>query len=112
MHYFVVLACIAFAAHPVEASAQSKPCQEAGSEQGVVAGTLGLLEGIGPAAFIVKVPGGLCLTGSDKDDNVEQALTVQLYSASAEGFKDLYRLVGEKVYVRGKISGLKVEAGD
>ena len=84
-----------------------RPCQEAGSEQGVVQGRLGLLEGLGPAAFIVTVPGGLCLKGADARDNIVEATSVQLYSGTAEGFQDLYRLVGEKVYARGKLSGLK-----
>ena len=84
--------------------AQDKVCQEAGSDQGVVQGRLGLLEGIGPAAFIVTVPGGICLTGKEQRDTVAQALSVQLYSNTAEGFQDLYRLAGEKVYVRGRMS--------
>jgi hypothetical protein len=89
------------------AFAQQRTCQQAGSDQGVVLGTLGLLEGLGPAAFIVTVPGGMCLTGNAAGDTVEQALSVQLYSSTAEGFQELYRMVGEKVYVRGRISGLK-----
>ena len=90
-------------------SARAEPptCQDAGSEQGVVQGTLGLLEGLGPAAFIVKVPGGLCLKGGSAADSVEQATSVQLFSNSAAGFQELYSMVGEKVYVRGKLSGLK-----
>lgn len=89
------------------ALAQDQRCQTAGSDQGVVQGRLGLFEGLGPAAFIVTVPGGLCLTGDAKGDNVANALSVQLFSNTAEGFQDLYRLVGEKVYVRGKLSGTK-----
>jgi hypothetical protein len=89
------------------ARAEPLACQEAGSEQGVVQGTLGLLEGLGPAAFIVKVPGGVCLKGTGAGDSVEQAMSVQLFSNSAAGFQELYSLVGEKVYVRGKLSGLK-----
>ena len=84
--------------------AQDKVCQDAGSDHGVVQGRLGLLEGIGPAAFIVTVPGGICLTGKEQRDTVAQALSVQLYSNTAEGFQDLYRLAGEKVYVRGRMS--------
>ena len=45
--------------------------------------------------------------GAETTDNVPSTPTVQLYAASAEGFQELYRLVGEKVYVRGKLSGLK-----
>ena len=82
-------------------------CQVAGSDQGVVQGRLGLLEGLGPAAFIVTVQGPLCLQGDEAADNVPSAPTVQLYAVSADGFQELYRLVGEKVYVRGKLSGLK-----
>lgn len=82
-------------------------CQEAGSDQGVVQGRLGLLEGLGPAAFIVTVPGGVCLKGRQTSDNVEKATSVQLFSQTAEGFQDLYRHVGEKIYARGRLSGLK-----
>jgi hypothetical protein len=89
------------------ARAEPPACQEAGSDQGVVQGTLGLLEGLGPAAFIVKVPGGMCLKGIGTGDTIEQAMSVQLFSNSAAGFQELYSLVGEKVYVRGKLSGLK-----
>jgi hypothetical protein len=84
-----------------------KTCQTTDTDQGVVTGTLGLLEGLGPAAFIVTVPGGMCLTGSQKGDNVEMALTVQLYSPTADGFQDLYKLAGEKVYVRGRLTGTR-----
>jgi hypothetical protein len=95
------------------APTESKPtaptasCEQAGSDQSVVQGRLGLLEGLGPAAFIVTVPAGLCLTGKEPPDNVSQALTVQLFSTTAEGFQDLYKMVGERVYVRGKLSGLR-----
>jgi hypothetical protein len=107
-----VLKCLAMtsaligiaAAYP--ASAQ-KTCEKADTEQGVVTGTLGLLEGLGPAAFIVTVPGGMCLTGTQKADNIELALTVQLYSSTSDGFKDLYKLAGEKVYVRGRLTGTR-----
>lgn len=92
---------------PLLAREPGKTCQEAGSEQGVVQGRLGLLEGIGPAAFIVTVPAGLCLKGTAPGDSIEQTTTVQLYAQTAEGFQDLYRLVGEKVYARGKLSGLR-----
>jgi hypothetical protein len=96
------------AAHaPFAATAQTTSCQVAGSDQGVVQGRLGLLEGLGPAAFIVTVYGMLCLTGTEANDNVAVAPTVQLYASNAEGFRELYRLVGEKVYVRGKLSGQK-----
>jgi hypothetical protein len=84
-----------------------KICEKADTEQGVVTGTLGLLEGLGPAAFIVTVPGGMCLTGTQKADNIELALTVQLYSSTSDGFKDLYKLAGEKVYVRGRLTGTR-----
>ncbi len=84
-----------------------KTCEQAGTNDGVVQGTLGLLEGLGPAAFIVTVPGGMCLTGTQQGDNVELALTVQLYSSTADGFQDLYKLAGEKVYVRGRLSGTR-----
>ena len=86
------------------AGSAGRDCQEAGSDQGVVQGRLGLLEGMGPAAFIVTVEGPLCLKGPAIHDTVAQVASVQLYSASAEGFQDLYRLVGEKIYVRGKLS--------
>ena len=99
------LAIGAAAAAPVMAA--GRPCQVAGSDQGVVQGRLGLLEGLGPAAFIVTVPGGMCLTGPTQDDNVPDALSVQLYASTADGFQDMYRMVGEKVYVRGKISGAR-----
>ena len=95
-------ATIAAAAQPV-----GLICQDAGSDQGVVQGRLGLLEGLGPAAFIVTVQGPLCLKGTEQADNVTAAPTVQLYAMTAEGFEELYRLVGEKVYVRGKLSGIK-----
>ncbi len=87
------------------ASAQTRTCKEAGSSQAVVQGRLGLLQGLGPAAFIVSVPGGLCLAGADQSDNITQALTVQLYANTPEGYEELYTMVGEKVYVRGKLSG-------
>ncbi len=87
--------------------ADHSECQRAGSDQGVVQGRLGLLEGIGPAAFILKLQGPFCLQGDEATDTVAQSQTVQLYSVSAEGFQELYRLVGEQVYVRGKLSGLK-----
>ena len=99
------LAIGAAVATPMKAA--DKACQEAGSDQGVVQGRLGLLEGLGPAAFIVTVPGGLCLKGPDNEDNVPEALSVQLYASTAEGFQDMYRMAGEKVYVRGKISGAR-----
>jgi hypothetical protein len=89
------------------ARAGEKTCLEAGSDQGVVQGRLGLLEGLGPAAFIVTVPGGICLKGVAKEDNVTDALSVQLFSVTADGFQDLYRMVGEKVYVRGIVSGTR-----
>ncbi len=89
------------------AAAEPSPCQEAGSDQAVVQGRLGLLEGLGPAAFIVTVPTGLCLKGASPGDSVEKAMSVQLYATTAEGHQDLYRLVGEKVYVRGRMSGTK-----
>lgn len=88
------------------ASAQKK-CEKAETDQGVVQGRLGLLEGLGPAAFIVTVPGGMCLTGPQKADNLDTALTVQLYSSTADGFQELYKLVGEKVYVRGRLTGTR-----
>lgn len=91
----------------VQPASAQKTCEKAESDQGVVQGTLGLLEGIGPAAFIVSVPGGMCLTGTQKADNIELALTVQLYSSTADGFQDLYKLAGEKVYVRGRLTGTR-----
>jgi hypothetical protein len=87
------------------AQAQPRTCQQAGSDQAVVEGRLGLLQGLGPAAFIVSVPGGLCLNGTEQSDNIAEALTVQLYANTPEGFQELYGMVGEKVYVRGKLSG-------
>jgi hypothetical protein len=90
---------------PPSASSGQKSCIEAGSDQGVVEGRLGLMEGIGPAAFIVTVPGGICLTGGEPQDRIDKALSVQLFSLTAEGYQDLYRMVGEKVYVRGKLTG-------
>ena len=102
--WLVITAVLSSANAPM---AGERTCQLAGSDQAVVQGTLGLLEGIGPAAFIVTVPGGFCLAGPGSGDTVEQALTVQLYSSTAEGFLELYRMVGEKVYVRGKLSGGK-----
>jgi hypothetical protein len=84
-----------------------KTCEKADSDQGVVQGRLGLLEGLGPAAFIVTVPGGMCLTGDQKGDNVDMALSVQLYSNTADGYQDLYKLAGEKVYVRGRMTGMR-----
>jgi hypothetical protein len=87
-------------------STGSKPaCQEAGSDQGVVQGRLGLLEGLGPAAFIVTIPAGICLEGREPADQVAMATSVQLYSNTAEGFQDLYRLAGERVYARGRLTG-------
>ena len=80
-------------------------CLVAGSDQSVVIGRLGLQEGLGPAAFIVTVPQGVCLSGSDAMDKVERAFSVQLYANTAEGFQDLYRMAGERVYVRGRASG-------
>ena len=109
MHWKIGLAALMSGSMYVPAQAQDagKSCQQAGSDQGVVQGRLGLLEGLGPAAFIITVPGGFCLQGSEASDNVAGATTVQVFSQTAEGFQDLYRLVGEKVYVRGKLSGLK-----
>jgi hypothetical protein len=89
------------------AAAQERVCLEAGSDQSVVQGRLGLLEGMGPAAFIVTVPAGLCLKGKEPADNIAQALSVQLYASTAEGYQDLYRMAGERVYVRGRVSGQK-----
>lgn len=85
--------------------AKVKSCQEAGSDQSVIEGRLGLLEGLGPAAFIIPIPGGLCLKGVAASDNVRQALSVQLYSVSAEGMQQLYGLAGQKVVARGRLSG-------
>lgn len=99
----VAIASVVTTALP--ALAEPKICEVAGSDTAVVQGRLGLLEGLGPAAFIVTVPGGLCLSGANRADNVDQARSVQLYSNTPEGFQDLYRLVGENVYVRGKLSG-------
>lgn len=82
-----------------------KRCLEAGSDQSVVEGRLGLQEGLGPAAFIVVLPAGLCLTGRDAHDRIDQAHSVQLYATSADGFQELYGMVGERVYVRGRASG-------
>jgi hypothetical protein len=100
----VTIAVAAIESGPVYAQ---KSCEMADTDQGVVIGRLGLLEGLGPAAFIVTVPGGMCLAGSHKGDTVEQAMSVQLYSSTAEGFQDLYKLVGEKVYVRGRLTGMR-----
>ncbi len=83
----------------------SEACLVAGSDQSVVIGRLGLQEGFGPAAFIVTVPQGVCLSGTEVPDKIEKAFTVQLYSNTAEGFQDLYRMAGERVYVRGRASG-------
>ena len=81
-----------------------KPCQEAGSDQGVIEGRLGLLQGLGPAAFIVPLPGGLCLKGATASDSVEQAHSVQLYAASAAGMQQLYHLAGHRVIVHGRLT--------
>ncbi len=108
---FAALALLAVVSLSHGAAAQSSgqdvpvptaACLEAGSDQSVVLGRLGLQEGFGPAAFIVVMPQGVCLTGKDAADRVEAAYSVQLFSNSAEGFQDLYRLAGEKVYVRGR----------
>jgi hypothetical protein len=53
------------------------------------------------------MPGGLCLKGAAKEDNVADALSVQLFATTADGFQDLYRMVGERVYVRGILSGTR-----
>ena len=98
---FVLTVTLAMA---LPVAAEPGVCEVAGSDHGVVQGRLGLLQGLGPSAFIVAVPGGMCLSGPQPTDNVDRVLTVQLYSQTAEGFQELYRLVGQKVYVRGKLS--------
>ena len=107
MRPHLILALLATLAAPAVSRAEPRTCQDAGSQDGVVQGTLGLLEGLGPAAFIVTVPGGVCVKGPNPGDTIDQALSVQLYSSTAEGYQELYRLVGEKVYVRGRMSGLR-----
>lgn len=82
-------------------------CLAAGSDQSVVEGRLGLQEGLGPAAFIVILPQGVCLDGPSAQDKVEKAYSVQLFANTAEGFQDLYRMAGERVYVRGKASAAR-----
>lgn len=99
-----ILLTIGFLPAPV--AAQNR-CLEAGSDLSVVEGRLGLQEGLGPAAFIIAMPGGVCLTGKDPADRIESAISVQLFSPTADGTQDLYQLVGERVYVRGRASGLR-----
>ena len=71
----------------------------------MIEGRLGLLEGLGPAAFIIATPGGLCIKGEAVADNVASAQSVQLYASTADGMQRLYSLAGQKVIVRGRLNG-------
>lgn len=79
-------------------------CQSSGTDRGVVLGRLRLMEGLGPAAFILTIPAGICLTGSAEADALGRATTVQLYSDTADGMERLYSLVGKRVMARGRLS--------
>jgi hypothetical protein len=89
------------------AQGDAKPCLVSGSDQGVVEGRLGVMEGIGPAAFIVTVPGGICLEAGEGHPRIDGARSVQLFSRSADGYLELYRMAGERVYVRGRATGTR-----
>jgi hypothetical protein len=96
---------LVIAATAVRAAPASKPCLQSGSDQAVVEGRLALQEGLGPAAFLVMVPAGVCLDAGDGHPRLDEVRAVQVYATSAEGMQDLYRLAGEKVYVRGRPTG-------
>lgn len=102
----ICAAVLALASFTRPAAAQAA-CLIAGSDQSVVEGRLGLQEGLGPAAFIIILPQGVCLDGPSAQDKVEKAHSVQLFASTAEGFQDLYRMAGERVYVRGKASAAR-----
>ena len=70
----------------------------------MIEGRLGLLEGLGPAAFIIATPGGLCIEGEAVADNVASAQSVQLYASTADGMQQLYHLAGQRVIVQGRLT--------
>ena len=85
-------------------------CMKAGAVDEIAQGELaqGMFQdaaGRPEQAFILTLPGAVCLSGADETDNVKNANTIHLYTSNDALQKKMQRLVGGIVFVRGKPFG-------
>ncbi|MBM3608812.1 MAG: hypothetical protein FJX29_10255 [Alphaproteobacteria bacterium] len=84
-----------------------QPCLRAGQEGAVVSGRLEAVQysdasGRRGSALILSVHVPVCLSGSDRDDNVKPAARVHVFSSDGATHKQLQGAVGKSLRLRGE----------
>jgi hypothetical protein len=101
---FISLIVVAIGSIASSASAQ---CMKDGAPAQVAEGRLTVAQAKDAAGrpqrpYILRLPTAACLDAQDPDDRVKSTMTIHVYPAESRLARDLRRMVGKTVLVRGR----------